>query len=49
MEAPLRNFWCTYARAWIDVKHHYTLSITQAEKKALDEMLDTCAGEPIHP
>jgi hypothetical protein len=46
---PQRNFWCTYARAWIDVKHHYTLSVTQAEKKALDEMLDTCVGEPIHP
>jgi hypothetical protein len=44
-----RTFWCTYARAWVDVKHHYRLSITQAENKALDQMLDTCAGEPIHP
>ncbi|MEV4096990.1 HNH endonuclease family protein [Streptosporangium saharense] len=39
---PLRTYWCTYARAWVDVKQHYALSVTSAEKGALTEMLDTC-------
>ncbi|MER7131322.1 HNH endonuclease family protein [Streptosporangium saharense] len=39
---PLRTYWCTYARAWVDVKQHYALSVTSAEKTALTEMLDTC-------
>ncbi|GAA3077652.1 HNH endonuclease family protein [Streptosporangium carneum] len=39
---PLRSYWCTYARAWVQVKQHYALSITQTEKAALGEMLDTC-------
>lgn len=38
----LRTYWCTYARAWVDVKQHYALSVTSAEKTALTEMLDTC-------
>ncbi|MDP4501829.1 GmrSD restriction endonuclease domain-containing protein [Nonomuraea turcica] len=36
------EYWCTYARAWITVKHHYRLHITSREKNALDDMLDTC-------
>ncbi|MBG0825974.1 HNH endonuclease [Planomonospora sp. ID91781] len=45
---PLRGAWCVYARAWIDVKHHYTLTVTDPERRALAEMLDTCtpAAEP---
>ncbi|MFD9484611.1 DUF1524 domain-containing protein [Streptomyces sp. NPDC059991] len=39
---PLTSYWCTYSRAWIDVKHVYELHVTQAEKAALGEMLDTC-------
>ncbi|MFI6055066.1 DUF1524 domain-containing protein [Streptomyces violascens] len=39
---PLRSYWCTYSRAWIDVKHVYQLNVTEAEKTALREMLDTC-------
>ncbi|MEV8529275.1 hypothetical protein AB0451_34895 [Streptomyces sp. NPDC052000] len=39
---PLRSFWCTYSRAWIDVKHVYELNIAEAEKSALGEMRDTC-------
>ncbi|MFI6475351.1 DUF1524 domain-containing protein [Streptomyces sp. NPDC050516] len=39
---PLRSYWCTYSRAWTDVKHVYGLNVTQAEKTALGEMLDTC-------
>ncbi|MEU8543109.1 HNH endonuclease family protein [Streptomyces sp. NPDC048717] len=40
---PLRSYWCTYSRAWTDIKHIYGLSVTAAEKTALVEMLDTCA------
>ncbi|MEV8530197.1 HNH endonuclease family protein [Streptomyces sp. NPDC052000] len=39
---PLHSYWCTYSRAWIDVKHVWELDVTQAEKSALGEMLDTC-------
>ncbi|MGW8330262.1 HNH endonuclease family protein [Streptomyces sp. NPDC055897] len=39
---PLQSYWCTYSRAWIDVKHIYQLNVTEAEKTALGEMLDTC-------
>ncbi|MBG0818364.1 HNH endonuclease family protein [Planomonospora sp. ID82291] len=39
---PSRASWCIYARAWVDVKHHYALTVTSQEKTALTEMLDTC-------
>ncbi|MGO4635006.1 HNH endonuclease family protein [Streptomyces sp. 2RAF24] len=39
---PLRSYWCTYSRAWIDVKATYELNVTEAEQGALAEMLDTC-------
>jgi hypothetical protein len=39
---PLTSYWCTYSRAWIDVKHVYQLNVTDAERTALGEMLDTC-------
>ena len=35
-------YWCTYARSWIAVKAHWQLTITQAEKTALIDMLGTC-------
>ncbi|WP_308020166.1 hypothetical protein [Streptomyces sp. LS1784] len=37
------GYWCTYSRAWTDIKHVYGLSVTETEKSALTEMLDTCA------
>ncbi|GGR30142.1 HNH endonuclease family protein [Streptomyces netropsis] len=40
---PSSAYWCTYARAWTDVKHLYRLSVTQPEKDKLNSMLDTCA------
>ncbi|MFI1253021.1 HNH endonuclease family protein [Streptomyces netropsis] len=40
---PSSAYWCTYARAWTDVKHLYGLSVTQTEKDKLNSMLDTCA------
>ncbi|QXJ22340.1 HNH endonuclease [Actinomadura graeca] len=39
---PLTSFYCTYARSWIDVKHRYGLTVDQAEKDALGELLRTC-------
>ncbi|GAA2469464.1 HNH endonuclease family protein [Streptomyces mauvecolor] len=39
---PLKSYWCAYSRAWIDVKHVYQRNVTEADKTALDEMLDTC-------
>jgi hypothetical protein len=39
---PLTSFYCTYARAWIQVKWYYSLTIDSAEKSALNSMLGTC-------
>jgi hypothetical protein len=41
---PLRSDWCGYARDWITVKHHYGLSVTAPEKRALTGMLARCGG-----
>ncbi|GAA1258894.1 HNH endonuclease family protein [Sphaerisporangium rubeum] len=35
-------FWCTYARAWIQVKYYYGLSLQSSEKSALTTMLGYC-------
>ncbi|MGC7099186.1 HNH endonuclease family protein [Amycolatopsis lurida] len=39
---PLVSYWCTYAGDWIEVKHHYGLTVTEREKTALSEMLNRC-------
>jgi Protein of unknown function (DUF1524) len=39
---PLTSFWCTYARAWIQVKWYYHLTLQSAEKTQLTSMLGTC-------
>jgi hypothetical protein len=41
-QPPLSSFRCTYARAWIQVKWYYGLSVDSAEKSALNGMLGTC-------
>jgi hypothetical protein len=41
-QPPLPSFRCTYARAWIQVKWYYGLSVDSAEKSALTGMLATC-------
>ncbi|MFI0766126.1 HNH endonuclease family protein [Streptomyces sp. NPDC021218] len=33
---------CTYARAWVQVKHYYGLSVDSAEKNALSSVLNGC-------
>jgi Protein of unknown function (DUF1524) len=39
---PNRQYWCTYAENWINVKQHWQLTVTDAEKRALADMLGTC-------
>lgn len=39
---PRSAFHCTYAKAWIQVKWYYSLSVDSAEKSALNTMLNTC-------
>ncbi|KAH6658730.1 hypothetical protein BKA67DRAFT_656874 [Truncatella angustata] len=39
---PLSSFYCVYARAWVQVKSYWELTITSAEKTALTSMLGTC-------
>ncbi|MEV4173823.1 HNH endonuclease family protein [Nonomuraea sp. NPDC049709] len=38
----LTSFRCTYARAWIQVKYTWGLSVDSAEKSALNSMLGSC-------
>jgi hypothetical protein len=39
---PSRAYWCTYAQRWIAVKAYWKLTVSQAEKDALGDMLGTC-------
>ncbi|KAI0086756.1 hypothetical protein BDY19DRAFT_871775, partial [Irpex rosettiformis] len=41
-QPPLVSFQCTYARAWVEVKHFYDLTIDTAEKSALQTILNGC-------
>ncbi|MFV2110304.1 HNH endonuclease family protein [Micromonospora sp. LOL_015] len=41
-QPPLVSFRCTYARAWIQVKWYYDMTVDSAEKSALSGMLATC-------
>jgi hypothetical protein len=41
-QPPLSSFRCTYARAWVQVKWFYGLTVDGAEKSALTGMLGTC-------
>ncbi|NUO55771.1 MAG: HNH endonuclease [Hamadaea sp.] len=36
------SFWCTYVRAWIQVKWYYNLTVDSTEKSALSTMLTYC-------
>ncbi|KAL5340680.1 hypothetical protein BJX70DRAFT_104149 [Aspergillus crustosus] len=39
---PLTSYYCTYGKMWVNVKYTYGLTITDAEKSALEELLATC-------
>lgn len=39
---PQASYQCTYARAWVQVKHYYDLSVDSTEKTALEGVLDGC-------
>jgi hypothetical protein len=39
---PLVEYHCTYAKMWIGSKSKWQLTINEAEKAALEEMLGTC-------
>ncbi|MFD3656963.1 HNH endonuclease family protein [Streptomyces sp. 24-1644] len=39
---PRTAYRCTYARAWVHVKHHYGLSVDSTEKSALQTVLNAC-------
>ncbi|MEV1167417.1 HNH endonuclease family protein [Nonomuraea sp. NPDC049784] len=41
-QPPRSSFDCTYARAWIQVKWYWGLSVDSAEKSALSSMLASC-------
>ncbi|MFF0214397.1 HNH endonuclease family protein [Streptomyces vinaceus] len=43
-QPPDKSSWCQYGRAWTTVKSTYGLTVTEAEKKTLAAMLDSCAA-----
>ncbi|MEV7191366.1 HNH endonuclease family protein [Streptomyces sp. NPDC093510] len=39
---PTTSYHCFYARMWVDVKHHYKLTVNTEEKSALSSILSGC-------
>ncbi|MCX4792248.1 HNH endonuclease family protein [Streptomyces sp. NBC_01221] len=39
---PQASYRCTYARAWVQVKHDYKMTVDSAEKTALTSILNGC-------
>jgi len=39
---PPEDYWCQYAERWVGIKSRYGLSVTAAEKTALEQMLSAC-------
>ncbi|MFE9120412.1 hypothetical protein [Streptomyces sp. NPDC007172] len=39
---PPQDYWCAYAESWTTVKAAYHLTVTDAEKAKLADMLTTC-------
>lgn len=38
-----KNHWCTYATDWVNITQKWGLSVSNADKQALSEMLGTCS------
>ncbi|KAK0647027.1 hypothetical protein B0T16DRAFT_376073 [Cercophora newfieldiana] len=38
----VEGFWCVYAKSWVAVKRKWALSVTEAEKSALEGMMGGC-------
>lgn len=41
---PDQTYWCRYAVDWIEIKVTWEITVTSAERAALEAMLDTCPG-----
>jgi uncharacterized protein (DUF2237 family) len=39
---PPGDYWCQYAERWVGIKSRYDLTVTAAEKTALEQMLGDC-------
>ncbi|MFC8126460.1 HNH endonuclease family protein [Streptomyces sp. NPDC057302] len=39
---PTTSYHCYYARMWVDVKHHYSLTVNPEEKTKLSSILSGC-------
>ncbi|MGW6458746.1 HNH endonuclease family protein [Streptomyces sp. NPDC055078] len=39
---PRTSYRCLYARMWVQVKHHYGMTVDSAEKNALQSVLNGC-------
>ncbi|MFV6030113.1 HNH endonuclease family protein [Streptomyces sp. NPDC056264] len=39
---PRSAYWCEYGRRWTGIKAKYGLTVSPPEKKAVQELLDTC-------
>lgn len=39
---PATDYWCTYASAWVGVKHEWQLTVNDAEQATLTDMLGAC-------
>jgi hypothetical protein len=43
-QPSITSYRCTYAKMWIAVKYHYSLTLQSTEKTALQAMLNTCSS-----
>ena len=41
-QPPRSAYRCTYAKMWVHVKYHWSLTLQSVEKSALQGMLATC-------
>lgn len=41
---PNEDYWCEYAKQWVQIKGKYDLGVNDQEEQALAQMLGTCGG-----